>query len=54
MPLSCLDNKDFELSTITSRAKLATRGDWVIDIHSIKYKNNQAPKACKLYSEHYE
>ena len=54
MPLSCLDNKDFELSTITSRAKLATRGNWVIDIHSIKYKNNQAPKACKLYSEHYE
>ena len=54
MPLSCLDNKDFELSTITSRAKLATRGDWVIDIHSIKYKNNQASKACKLYSEHYE
>jgi hypothetical protein len=50
MPLSCLNNKNFEISSITSRAKLATRGDWVIDIHSIKYINSIEPKICKLLS----
>ena len=50
MPLSCLNNKNFEISSITSRAKLATRGDWVIDIHSIKYIKSIEPKICKLLS----
>ena len=54
MPFSCLNNDSFEISSITSRAKLATSGDWVIDIHSIKYLNNMEMKTCKLLSENYE
>ena len=54
MPLACLDNNDFEISSITSKAKLATVGNWVVDVHSIKYKNNQNLKSCKLYTEEYE
>ena len=54
MPFSCLNNDSFEISSITSRAKLATSGDWVIDIHSIKYLNNMEMKTCKLLSEDYE
>ena len=54
MPFSCLNNDSFETSSITSRAKLATSGDWVIDIHSIKYLNNMEMKTCKLLSEDYE
>ena len=50
MPLACLDNNDFEISAITSKAKLATVGDWMVDVHSIKYKNNQELKSCKLQS----
>ena len=51
---SCLNNDSFEISSITSRAKLATSGDWVVDIHSIKYLNNMEMKTCKLLSEDYE
>jgi len=54
MPFSCLNNDSFEISSITSRAKLATSGDWVVDIHSIKYLNNMEMKTCKLLSEDYE
>ena len=54
MPLACLDNNDFEISSITSKAKLATVGDWIVDVHSIKYKNNQELKSCKLHLEEYE
>ena len=54
MPLACLDNNDFEISSIISKTKLATVGNWVLDIHSIKYKNNQNLKSCKLYAEEYE
>ena len=54
MPFSCLNNDSFEISSITSRAKLATSGDWVVDIHSIKYVNNMEMKICKLLSEDYE
>ena len=54
MPFSCLNNDNFEISSITSRAKLATSGDWVVDIHSIKYLNNMEIKTCKLLSEDYE
>ena len=54
MPLSCLNNKNFELSSVTSRAKLVTSGDWILDIHSIKYLNNKESKTCKLLSEDYE
>ncbi len=54
MPLACLDNDDFEISSITSKAKLATVGDWMVDVHSIKYKNNQELKSCKLHIEEYE
>jgi hypothetical protein len=54
MPLACLDNNDFEISSITSKAKLATVGDWMVDVHSIKYKNNQELKSCKLHLEEYE
>ena len=54
MPFSCLNNDNFEISSITSRAKLATSGDWVVDIHSIKYLNNMEMKTCKLLSEDYE
>ena len=54
MPFSCLNNDSFEISSITSRAKLATSGDWVVDIHSIKYLNNMEIKTCKLLSEDYE
>ena len=54
MPLACLDNNDFEISAITSKAKLATVGDWMVDVHSIKYKNNQELKSCKLHLEEYE
>ncbi|MDB4661316.1 exo 1,3/1,4-beta-D-glucan glucohydrolase [Gammaproteobacteria bacterium] len=54
MPLSCLNNKNFEISSITSRAKLTTNGDWVLDIHSIKYLNNKKAETCKLLSEDYE
>ena len=54
MPLSCLNNKNFELSFVTSRAKLVTSGDWILDIHSIKYLNNKESKTCKLLSEDYE
>jgi len=54
MPLSCLNNKNFEISSITSRAKLTTIGDWVLDIHSIKYLNNKKAETCKLLSEDYE
>ena len=54
MPFSCLNNDSFEISSITSRAKLATSGDWVLDIHSIKFINNREIKTCKLLSENYE
>jgi beta-glucosidase len=54
MPLACLDNNDFEISSITSKAKLATVGGWMVDVHSIKYKNNQELKSCKLHLEEYE
>ena len=54
MPLACLDDNDFEISSITSKAKLATVGDWIVDVHSIKYKNNQELKSCKLHLEEYE
>ena len=54
MPFSCLNNDSFEISSITSRAKLATSGDWVVDIHSIKYVNNMEMKLFKLLSEEYE
>ena len=54
MPFSCLNNDNFEISSITSRAKLATSGDWVVDIHSIKYLNNMEIKTCKLLSEDHE
>jgi hypothetical protein len=54
MPLSCLNNKNFELSSVTSRAKLVTSGDWILDIHSIKYLNDKESKTCKLLSEDYE
>jgi beta-glucosidase len=54
MPLACLDNNDFEISSITSKAKLATVGDWMVDVHYIKYKNNQELKSCKLHLEEYE
>ena len=54
MPLACLDNNDFEISSITSKAKLATVGDWIVDVHSIKYKNNQELKSCKLHLQEYE
>ena len=54
MPFSCLNNDSFEISSITSRAKLATSGDWVVDIHSIKYLNYMEMKTCKLLSEDYE
>ena len=54
MPFSCLNNDSFEISSITSRAKLATSGDWVVDIHSIKYLNNTEIKTCKLLSEDHE
>ena len=54
MPFSCLNNDSFEISSITSRAKLATSGDWVVDIHTIKYLNNMEIKTCKLLSEDYE
>ena len=54
MPLSCLNSKNFEISSVTSRAKLVTSGDWVLDIHSIKYLNNKESKTCKLLSEDYE
>ena len=54
MPFSCLNNDSFEISSITSRAKLATTGDWVVDIHSIKFINNREIKTCKLLSEDYE
>ena len=54
MPLSCLNNKNFEISSITSRAKLTTSGDWVLDMHSIKYLNNKKAETCKLLSEDYE
>jgi hypothetical protein len=54
MPFSCLNNDSFEISSITSRAKLATNGDWVVDIHSIKFINNREIKTCKLLSENYE
>ena len=54
MPFSCLNNDSVEISSITSRAKLATTGDWVVDIHSIKFINNREIKTCKLLSENYE
>ena len=54
MPFSCLNNNSFEISSITSRAKLATSGNWVVDIHSVKYINNKEMKTCKLLSEDYE
>ena len=54
MPFSCLNNDSFEISSITSRAKLATSGDWVVDIHSIKDGNKMEMKICKLLSEDYE
>jgi hypothetical protein len=54
MPLACLDDNDFEISSISSKAKLATVGDWIVDVHSIKYKNNQELKSCKLHLEEYE
>jgi beta-glucosidase len=54
MPFSCLNNDSFEISSITSRAKLATSGNWVVDIHSVKYINNKEMKTCKLLSEDYE
>ena len=50
---SFLDNDDFEISSI-AKAKLATIGDWIVDVHSIKYKNNQELKSCKLHIEEYE
>jgi hypothetical protein len=54
MPFACLDNNDFEISSITSKAKIATVGDWIVDVHSVKYKNNQELKSCKLHLEEYE
>jgi beta-glucosidase len=54
IPLKCFDDQDFELSAITTRAQLQTKGNWNIDIHSIKYINNQGYNSCKIYSQDYE
>ena len=54
IPLECLNDNDFEMSAITTRAQIITEGDWDIDIHSIKYINNQGYNSCKIYSQDYE
>jgi len=50
----CLDDANFNISSITSRANLGTEGDWIVDIHSVKYINNKGYNACKLNSANYE
>ena len=54
LPLICLDDVNFNISSITSRANLGTEGDWIVDIHSVKYINNKGYNACKLNSANYE
>ena len=54
LPLICLDDANFNISSITSRANLGTEGDWIVDIHSVKYINNKGYTACKLNSANYE
>jgi beta-glucosidase len=54
IPLTCLNDSDFNISSITSRANLGTKGDWILDLHSIKYINNRGYNACKLNSANYE
>lgn len=54
IPIKCLDNNDFELSHLTNRAQLSTSGNWKLDIHSIKYINNQGYNSCSINISDYE
>ena len=54
IPLACLQVNNFDLSSITTRALIATEGNWVVDIHSVKYINNKGYNTCKISSENYE
>jgi hypothetical protein len=45
---------NFDITSITSRASIATQGNWIIDVHSLKYINNKGYNACKITSENYE
>ena len=54
IPLTCLQVNNFDLSSITSRASIATKGNWIVDVHSVKYINNKGYNACKITSENYE
>jgi hypothetical protein len=54
IPIKCLDNNDFELSHLTNRAQFSTSGNWKLDIHSIKYINNQGYNSCSINISDYE
>ncbi|MDA7735283.1 exo 1,3/1,4-beta-D-glucan glucohydrolase [Gammaproteobacteria bacterium] len=54
IPLACLQVDNFDITSITSRASIATQGNWIIDVHSLKYINNKGYNACKITSENYE
>ena len=54
IPLACLQINNFDLSSITTRALIATEGNWIVDIHSVKYINNKGYNTCKISSENYE
>lgn len=54
IPLACLEVDNFNLSSITSRASISTEGNWILDVHSMKYINNKGYNACKIKSVGYE
>jgi len=54
IPLACLEVDNFNLSSITSRASFSTEGNWILDVHSVKYINNKGYNACKIKSVSYE
>ena len=40
IPLSYFDNNNFELSKVTTRFFIKTKGNWALDIHTIKFHKN--------------
>ena len=54
IPIKCLDDDNFELSNITNRGQLSTTGNWKLDVHSIKYINNQGYNSCSINISDYE
>ena len=54
IPIQCLMSSDFEASNLTLRSQLSTTGDWELELHSIKFINNQGYNSCSATISNYE